>query len=111
MSMQVQVIKFISEFTGISESKISMDSLVNGELGVDGDDGHDLLLEFSNKFEVDLSTITETYFGPEGFNPFTVIYSGFKAFFGGLAGKEESIKPLPVKQLVKSAEAGKWVNI
>lgn len=111
MSMQSEVIAFISEFTGTDPSKITLETLVNDELGVDGDDGVDLLFEFCAKFNVDLSSIDKLYFGPEGSNPFSAILIGLSALWRGLHGRPSRYLPLPVKQFVYSAEAGKWVNI
>jgi len=108
--MESEVIEFVAEFTGVSASKITPDTLINNDLGVDGDDGCELLSEYSERFQVDISGIDETYFGPEGFSPFILIIAVYE-FFAGLFGVEEKMKPLPVKQLIKSAEAGKWIRI
>ena len=88
-----------------------METLVSDDLGIDGHNGAKLLAEFSEKFSVDMSQVKDVYFGPEGFNPLRIIFTGFMAVFSGLVGKTDTIKPLPVKQLVKSAEVGQWVNI
>lgn len=111
MSMQSEVIAFIAEFTGADPSMITLETLVNDDLGVDGDDGADLLLEFSSRFDVDISNIDKLYFGPEGINPLSAIFSGVSALLDGLLGRPDKYSPLPVKQFVYSAEAGKWVNI
>jgi len=106
MSMQNEVIAFISEFTGVDPSMITLETLVNDDLGVDGDDGVDLLLEFSTRFNVDISSIDKLYFGPEGINPFSAVFSGVFAFWSGLLGRPDKYSPLPVKQFIYSAEAG-----
>lgn len=111
MSMQSEVIAFISEFTGADPSAITLETLVNDDLGVDGEDGADLLLEFSFRFNVDISNIDKLYFGPEGFNPFFAIFSGVYALWSSLLGRSDKYSPLPVKQFVYSAEAGKWIDI
>ena len=81
--MQNEVIEFIAEFTGTKKSEITLDTLVNDDLGVDGDEGSNFLLEFSTRFNVDLSAIDKVYFGPEGFNPFTILFQGVSAFWAG----------------------------
>ena len=108
--MKSQVFEFISEFTGVSSDKISLDTLVNDELGVDGDDGADLLLEFSEKFDVDISNIEYVYFGSEGVNPFTILFHAIKAFVDGFNGKADKFTPLPVSAFVNSAVKGVWVH-
>lgn len=44
MGVQQDVISFLAEFTGIDEAEIRPDILINDELGVDGDDGLELIL-------------------------------------------------------------------
>ena len=41
--MENEIIKFIVEFTSIKAEKISPDTVINIDLGVDGDDGAELL--------------------------------------------------------------------
>ncbi|WP_372768969.1 DUF1493 family protein [Pseudoalteromonas sp.] len=108
--MESQVLEFISEFTGVSINKISLDTLINNDLGADGDDGADLLIEFSERFNVDISGIEKVYFGPEGFNPFTIFFHAVKAFVDGYRGVPDKYSPLPVSVLVISAEKGVWVH-
>ncbi|MCQ3827846.1 DUF1493 family protein [Microbulbifer elongatus] len=105
--METEIIKFLSEFTTIKPGKISGDTLVNFDLGVDGDDGVELLLEYAKKFNVDISGISESYFGPEGV-PFLWPFHFIRLLLGY---RPSRLVPLPVSQLVKSAEAGKWVNM
>ncbi len=109
--MESEIIAFLSEFTGVKEERISLDTLINDDLGVDGDDGIELLEEFSERFGVDLSPISETYFGPEGYSiGFLVLWPYY--LYQRIKGyKPKAIAPLPVRQLVKSAESGKWVSM
>tara|TARA_Y100000782_G_scaffold70365_1_gene76145 strand:+ start:79 stop:405 length:327 start_codon:yes stop_codon:yes gene_type:complete len=106
--MKSQVFEFISEYTGTSVNEITLDTLINDELGVDGDDGDELLLEFSKRFNVDLDGIEKVYFGPEGINPFTLIFHAVKAFIDGYRSIPETYSPLPVSVLVNSAKSGVW---
>lgn len=109
--MEEDVINFVTEMTGVQASDITRDTLVNDELGIDGDDGREFLIEFSERFKVDLSPITCIYFGPEVINPITIIFSGVTALLSGFFGKPDHINPLSVRQLVLSAEARCWVNV
>jgi len=48
--METEIIAFISEFTSVKKEKISSSTLVNIDLGVDGDDGTELLEEYAKRF-------------------------------------------------------------
>ncbi|MDO8827249.1 DUF1493 family protein [Methylophaga sp.] len=109
--MESEVIAFLSEFTGVKSENISSDTLINDDLGVDGDDGFELLEKFSARFGVDLSPISETYFGPEGFSVGFLVLWPYYLYRRIKGYKPQTIAPLPVRQLVKSAEAGKWVSM
>jgi len=109
--MESEVIAFVAEFTGVKIEKISPESLINDELGVDGDDGSELLEEFTKRFSVDISTINEVYFGSEGISPLTVLLLPFNLVGWLLGYRPKGFTPLPVKQLIKSAEAGQWVSM
>jgi len=110
MSLEDRVIEFIAEETGTKKSEITLDTLVNDDIGVDGVDGDELICLFSEKFDVDLSEMQDQYFGPEGFSLF-LIFEGSWSFISGLLGFKDKIKPLPVSQFVKSAKARTWTNI
>ncbi|WP_444893320.1 DUF1493 family protein [Microbulbifer sp. JMSA004] len=112
--MENDVIEFVSNFTGIAAEKIRLETLVNDDLAVDGDDGDEFLIEFSHKFNVDISGIDRVYFGPEGIslNPFEGIWAFLKGFLYGCKGVTrenwDDIAPLPVSVLVNSAKSGTW---
>ena len=107
--MERLVIDFVAESTGYSATRIDLDTLVNEDLGVDGDDGVELLDEFSKTFGVDMVDCSKTYFGPEGFSPMIPFYA-IRELVGGIFGwpKLFPLEPLPVRVLVQSAEAGSW---
>ncbi len=109
MPLERRIIDFLAEFTGSSVGRINLDTLVNEDLGVDGDDGAELLAEFSQVFDVDMSSCSKTYFGPEGFSPLVPFYA-VREIVGGFFGwpKLFPLDPLPIRTLVHSAEAGTW---
>jgi hypothetical protein len=76
------------------------------DLGIDGDDGVELMENFSKEFQVDLSTFQfDKYFGIEsGFNPIMWVLS---IFFCSSILKLES---LTVQDLVDSAKAKRWLK-
>jgi len=109
--MRDDVVKFVADFTGAEVSQIDLNTKVNDDLGVDGDDGIEFLEEFSQRFDVNLTGINKKYFGPEGFNPLTIIFTLIKEFVDGFTGKPDTYSPLSVQHLVESAEKGKWTDI
>ena len=109
--METEIIEFISDFTSIKAEKISPCTLINLDLGVDGDDGAELLEEYAKRFKVDLSPISEVYFGPEGVSISFVILWPYYLVRWLLGYKTNDLAPLSVLQLINSAKAGKWVNM
>lgn len=109
--MKNEIIKFISDFTSVKIEEISPNTLVNNDLGIDGDDGAEFLKEYGKRFNVDLIPISETYFGNEGLSLFFVILWPYYLVRRVLGYKTNNLAPLPVSQLIKSAEMGKWVSI
>ena len=109
MSLELRVIEFVAGFTGASIASVDLDTLINEDLGIDGDDGTDLLEEFAERFSVDLGACSKTYFGPEGFSPMLPWYA-IREFVSGLFGWPRlfPLEPLPVRTLVESARAGAW---
>ncbi|WP_081848105.1 DUF1493 family protein [Microbulbifer sp. HZ11] len=105
--MESEIIKFVSEFTAIKTERISRDTLVNFDLGIDGDDGVEFLEEYAKNFHVDISGINESYFGSEGL-PISWPYHFLRLLVGY---RPRNLVPLSVSRLIKSAEAGKWVNM
>lgn len=109
MSQKDDVINFLSEFTRIDSSKIHPHTLVNDELGVDGDDGLELLEQFSEKFNVDLDGLNKKYFEGEGF-PIGKLFIWAFQLFSKKAPGEGNCNRLSVQTFIKSAELRKWVD-
>jgi acyl carrier protein len=123
-----EIIALISEQIGVPESQINTDSVINGKLGVDGDDAYDLLLAYQKKFSVDLSNFTfRDHFGSEGVPfSFTVVILTLGLAFGYwqwgaipfaiviLSGYFNAIQewlhptgPLYVRDLIEAARSGR----
>jgi hypothetical protein len=61
------VLDFVAEFAGIPRQRLKPATTLLGDLGVDGADGWELVEEFGQRFQVDLSAFRfERHFGPEG---------------------------------------------
>ena len=105
-----EVIRFISEFTSVSVEKITPTMLINSDLGIDGDDGLELLEAFSKKFRVDLRSMAEHHFGAEGLSVLFIMH-WYRTFIRWATGdKAGDLVPLSVAQLIESAETGRWGN-
>ena len=90
------IILFLSEFCRIPSEKININSSIQDDLGVDGDDAGDLMREYSQKFRVDLSAFEfKKYFGDE-----PSILSIFSIHLG--------IEPIFVRDLIQFARLGYW---
>jgi acyl carrier protein len=109
MSINLEVVDFLSDFTGIDKIKIQPETLINEELGVDGDDGLELLDAFSKKFEVNLDLLDKTYFGGEGY-PFLSLIAWPLRFLLGKKLNGNIQSPLTVDTLIKSAQCKKWTD-
>jgi hypothetical protein len=72
ISKKQQLFNLIEERTGCSD--FDLNTSINFDLGMDGDDADEFLMEYSRMFEVDLSGFDfHLYFGNEGCNPFTAL--------------------------------------
>ncbi|MDR2637746.1 MAG: DUF1493 family protein [Zoogloeaceae bacterium] len=76
---------------------------INWDLGVDGDDGLDLVIEFGKKFNVDISNFPfDDYFGPEaGMTPFSLLVFIWRILKGQPVN---DLKPLYVEDFFRMAQ-------
>lgn len=54
-SYSEELANFISEFVGVSVNKITMDTRIEADFKIGGDDIDDFFMKFSEKFKVDIS--------------------------------------------------------
>jgi len=100
--MNEELQEFISQFCGIKKARIKPDVRLVKDLGIDGDDGIELILAYAKKFRVDVSNFMATdYFNPEGD---TVL--PFLARFL-LNRPQPIIKVLTINHLEKGISAGR----
>lgn len=92
----------INHKCGVSKDKIFINSKLEDDLGLTGDDAVEFILDFSRKFNVDISNfVISDYFSNEAFNFIGLIINFFKH-------KEVVIKKaLTVDDLVRIIEIGK----
>lgn len=86
-----EVIVFVPEATGFDLARLTADTRLNGELGVDGDDGNELLAAYASRFRVDMEGFRfDDYFGPEAAWNFSIV----------------ELQPLRIGRLAEAAERG-----
>lgn len=100
---------FVAEQLGVSSGRLSSETTLFGDLGVDGDDAVDLMSAFGERFGVDLSEFDrQAYFGSEGWSP-VALYLGLAGLMrGGSPEARAGLKPVSIGCLVKSARIGQW---
>jgi acyl carrier protein len=104
-----RVAHFISEQTGSHRAILPSTTLL-GDLGVDGEDGIDLLDAFAKAFDVDMTSCDpQRYFGPEGCYPWAPLYWLIVAFRKGTHEQRVGLEKISIGDLAKCVEAGRWV--
>lgn len=100
--MNEELNEFVSQFSGIKKGRITPDARLVKDLGIDGDDGIEILVAYGKKFHVDVSNfMAADYFNPEGdpILPFLIRF---------LMGRPGPIKKaLTINHLEKGILAGK----
>ena len=103
---------FVAKRARASEKKINPDTRLE-DLGIGGDDGVELLEAFCEACEIqNMNEIDPNeYFAPEGCS-----YFGIFVFFYDLVFDREKLReetngyiPITLRDLVKSAEAKRWI--
>jgi acyl carrier protein len=115
MSIEDEVIAFVAKTTGVPAGRITPQTTLFGDLGVDGLDGYDLLVAFKERFSVDLQECRiDRHFGPEScFVPWAVLYWLLLLWRactekGSTSESRARMVPITVQNLVDSAKAGVW---
>ncbi|MCM3874315.1 MAG: DUF1493 family protein [Pyrinomonadaceae bacterium] len=103
-----EVKDFVAEVLCESKEGWSAETSINDDLGVDGDDGAELMQSFGERFAVDTTAFPyDKFFGPEaGPTPLT--------FIAGITlrvtkGRWSMFAPLTIGDLVEAAERGSWM--
>lgn len=110
MNNNIYLLKgFIYEYWSFNKNKIFEKTTLD-DLGMFGDDKYDFLIEFSKKFNVDISNIKfELYVEPE---PSLLMYldSFMRCFFKKKLTEKYNVKKITIEMLVNSIEKGKWIE-
>lgn len=101
----------VAEFTSVKLQALSLETTLFHGLGIDGDDGVDFFEQFASVFGVDLTDFKiEEYFGPEASEPITSIGIWIKGWWIGDHHRAARVIPITLGDLVKAAQAGRWVK-
>jgi hypothetical protein len=94
--------QFVAQAVGVRPERVRPGTRINYGLGVDGDDGVELLEAFAARFGVDMSGCEiGRYFGPEaGGNPLCWLLQ--------LLDPRSRLVPLTVGDLAEAARIGQW---
>ncbi|MDE0681929.1 MAG: DUF1493 family protein [Candidatus Poribacteria bacterium] len=110
--LYARVKTFVAEFWSTSAEKLKPGTLLADDLGIAGDDGYELLEAFCEEFEIQnmCEIDASEYFGTEGCNSFGI----YVMLYYWIFDKEKfdnygSDTSLTLRDLVKSAEAKRWI--
>jgi acyl carrier protein len=102
-----RILAFVAEETATSPERISLETSLQKDIGVDGDDAEELMEKFSETFQVDMKEFQiDKYFYPEHY----LVFSPLKLvqwLFGDGPPLTASIR---IADLVKAAECHRWVK-
>ena len=112
-AIQDQVIALVADFTHVRAERITPRTTLFGDLGIDGDDGDEILGRFSKRFGVDTGTIQPVHFGCEGIVPWAPLMWIHQAWLGmkekgSTPESRAGLVPITVQDLIDSAQAKRW---
>ena len=106
----------VSGQSGVPEAEITLETRLVEDLGIDGDDGDELLQAFADEFGVDMSSMDPlNYFGDEGIGlpvPSLVPLASLliPSFRASVRHATRGRRVLTVRSLVTSARARHWLT-
>ena len=101
--LERQVMAAVADQTGCPLSRLSPQTDLARDLGVDGDDASDLLLRLGEEFGINLENVRfDRHFGPEaGFNPLALLLPSWWRW------RRERL-PVTIADLVEAARTHNW---
>jgi len=96
------LVDFIAKETGFSnKTKLSRQTTLNRDIGLDGDDADEFMAAYFKQFEVEYGNYDwSRYFGEEGFNPIGILID--------VVRRKPALKPLTLGMLELAVTMGKW---
>lgn len=99
------IAKLVADKAGINVEEVTWDLSIERDIGLTGDDAIELLLDYSEKYNVDVSNfMAADYFDGEGSTGDFISYLLVWLFNGTVAEKKKHLTP---RHLVKGVIAGK----
>jgi len=99
-----ELVEFVSSELRIGSDRLQPTTRLLHDLGVDGDDGSELIEAFGRRFAVDLSAFEPArHFGAEGLNVFAWLW-------GMIRGTPSELIPITLADLQASIESRRWVG-
>lgn len=92
-----EIVKFLEEHSSVDPREIQMDTRLEEDLGITGDDAEDLCVEFFSRFNVD----------PEGFDIWKHFHGEADDYLFFFSPSSET-KPLKISDLVSAARRRRW---
>jgi len=98
--IEAEVFRLIEEVTNVPVAKLTLETRVGHDLGVDGDDAVEILMALKKRYSVDISAFKfDEHFGTEGWDPFRAIYHLFRR-------TANKLKPLRIRDIVEAVKRG-----
>lgn len=101
--------QFITSKIGNYSKPISLNTRLEKDLGITGDDADEFMLDFFTKYKIDYSTFEiESFFSSEGFDIFNI--GGLIRKLSGKKTIKKNIYDITVGDLIRAIEVGKWID-
>jgi acyl carrier protein len=99
----------IAEQTMVSMDKLTLGTTIQKDLGMDGDDAEEIMVEFSKRFDVDMKDFDfMRFFYPEhlclSFSPIAIWQWRHGRF-------PYYTEPISISDLINAAKAKKWLKV
>ncbi len=107
------VADFIERVTKYPKERVSMDTTLLQDVGIDGEDAEEFFVEFGRSFSVALDELDlSLHFGGEGYPGGTILALPLLLILrilGREARKPDGLKPISVSTLVKAVKTKRWI--
>lgn len=101
VALEPQLREFVACELRVAADRLLLETALQKNLGVDGEDGVEFMQSFAARFGVDISAFEPSrHFGPEaGFNP--VLWAWWRA-------TRPPLEPITIERLQGAMRAGRW---
>lgn len=109
-----KVFAFVAEYWSVDQAKLTGKTTLFADLCIDGDDGDEILLAYSQRFNVDMQECDlRRHFHSEGgcmpLAPFYWLYTAYRRRRYGLSEEQScGLFEITIDDLVAAAVEGRW---